>query len=64
MGGYLEYWRDHRGTFAERRSGLCNRFHGNLKRPFWNIFKLSLRMVRKALWNGLENVLVHFYSMG
>jgi hypothetical protein len=36
----LEYWRDHRGTSAERRSGLCVRFHGTLKRPFWIIFRL------------------------
>ena len=64
MEGCLEYLRNHLGTFPERRSGLRIRFHGTLKRPFWNIFRLSLRLMRRVLWNGLEHMLVHFYSMG
>lgn len=37
MESYLEYRRDHRGTSAERRSGLCVRFHGAVLEHFQTV---------------------------
>jgi hypothetical protein len=45
---YLEYSRDHRGTFSKHRKDLWIRSHGTLKRPFLELFQTTYAIGEKS----------------